>query len=135
MSVDWMFALTVLVTGVLVVFLVLIMLVLLIMLMGKVVSSFSNRGSSPTSGGKASSQTQVQAAPKPAAPIVKAQPKPSVQADDGDEVIAVISAAIAAIMQEEGVPAGGYTVRSIKRAREARPAWAMAGMQQNTHPF
>ena len=46
-----------------------------------------------------------------------------------------LSAAIAAMMSAEGVPAGSYTVKSVKRAREARPAWAMAGMQQNTRPF
>lgn len=135
MNVDWMFALTVLVTGVLVVFLVLVSLVVLIMLMGKVVGSFGKQGGSSASGGKASPQAQP--APKAAAPVAKPQPKPAMQTDDGigDEVIAVISAAIAAIMQDEGVPAGSYTVKSVKRAREARPAWAMAGMQQNTRPF
>ncbi len=134
MNVDWMFAITVLVTGILVVFLVLILLVLLIAIMGKVVSSISNQGSS-ASGGKASTAPSVPA-PKAAAPAPKTQAKPVVQSDDlGDDVIAVISAAIAAIMDEEGVPAGSYSVKSIKRAREARPAWAMAGMQQNTRPF
>ena len=59
------------------------------------------------------------------------------QVEDGieEEVVAVISAAIAAMMSAEGVPAGSYAVKSVKRAREARPAWAMAGMQQNTRPF
>ena len=68
---------------------------------------------------------------------VEAQAAPVVPSQDdlGDDVIAVISAAIAAVMDEQGIPEGSYTVKSIKRAREARPAWAMAGMQQNTRPF
>lgn len=131
MNVDWMLAITVLVTGILVVFLVLILLVLLIALMGKIVGGVGKQGPSAPSG-KASPVPP--ATPKAVAP--KAQVKPAAQQDDlGEEVIAVISAAIAAIMDEEGVPAGSYTVKSIKRAREARPAWAMAGMQQNTRPF
>lgn len=134
MNVDWMFAFTVLVTGILVVFLVLFLLVLLIAVMGKIVSSIS--GQDTPSSGKTSSAAPA-AAPKAAAPAPKAQVNPAVQSQDDldGDVIAVISAAIAAIMDEEGVPAGSYTVKSIKRAREARPAWAMAGMQQNTRPF
>ena len=129
MNVDWMFAFTVLVTGILVVFLVLLLLVLLISVMGKVISSISGQGT-PSSG-------KTSAAPKAPAPAPKAQAAPVVPSQDdlGDDVIAVISAAIAAVMDEQGIPEGSYTVKSIKRAREARPAWAMAGMQQNTRPF
>ena len=134
MNVDWMFAFTVLVTGILVVFLVLLLLVLLISVMGKVISSISGQGT-PSSG--KTSSTAPAAAPKAPAPAPKAQAAPVVPSQDdlGDDVIAVISAAIAAVMDEQGIPEGSYTVKSIKRAREARPVWAMAGMQQNTRPF
>jgi sodium pump decarboxylase gamma subunit len=132
MNVDWMFAITVLVTGVLVVFLALLALVGMIYAMGYVMNMLKGN-----SGSKPSAPAKSAPAPAPKAAAPKAAPKAAMQVEDGieEEVVAVISAAIAAMMSAEGVPAGSYTVKSVKRAREARPAWAMAGMQQNTRPF
>lgn len=131
MNVDWMSAFTVLITGMVVVFLALIALVWLIMAMGKIMSMMTGKGDS----GKPAEPKAPVSAPK-AAPA-KSEVKPAMQVEDGigDEVIAVISAAVAAMMSAEGAPAGSYAVKSVRRAREARPAWAMAGMQQNTRPF
>lgn len=54
--------------------------------------------------------------------------QPKIDMGISEEVIAVISAAVAAM-------GGGYTLRSVKRAKPARSAWATAGLMQNTQPF
>lgn len=130
MNETWTLAVNVTVTGLLVVFLALIALTLLIFIMGKIISAVKSpkKPAAPTPP-KAAPKTET--APAPAA----AAPQMAVEDGVGDEVIAVISAVVAALMDEEGVPAGSYAVRSVKRAREARPIWGFAGMQQNTRPF
>lgn len=64
--------------------------------------------------------------------------QPIVEEGIGDDIIAVISAAVASMFGggESGQPAaeGGFVLRSIRRARE-RTSWAQAGMMQNTQPF
>lgn len=57
---------------------------------------------------------------------------PSVEDGVGDEIVAVIAAAIAAFSAEDGKT---YAVQSIKRIKSGRPIWAFAGLQENTHPF
>lgn len=52
----------------------------------------------------------------------------------GDDVVAAITAAIAVMMSSEG-NARPFAVRSVKRARELRPAWNAAGISENTRPF
>lgn len=54
------------------------------------------------------------AAPAPAAAAPVAAPAPT---SDDDVIAAVIAAAVAQYESENGVPAGGYYVRSIRRAR------------------
>ena len=63
--------------------------------------------------------------------------QPIVEEGIGDDIVAVISAAVASMFGgESGQPAaeGGFVLRSIRRARE-RTSWAQAGMMQNTQPF
>ena len=64
--------------------------------------------------------------------------QPIVEEGIGDDIIAVISAAVASMFGggESGQPAaeGGFVLRSIRRARE-RTSWAQAGMMQNTPTF
>ena len=74
------------------------------------------------------------AAPAPAPTMVI---QPIVEEGIGDDIVAVISAAVASMFGgESGQPAaeGGFVLRSIRRARE-RTSWAQAGMMQNTQPF
>ena len=53
--------------------------------------------------------------------------------DNDDEIMAVISAAIAAYAEEEGT---SYTIRDVKRRdKRARSAWSLAGIGENTRPF
>lgn len=53
--------------------------------------------------------------------------------EDGisDEIVAVISAAVAAMSGTTQ----GFVLRSVRRAKETRSAWTNAGLAQNTQPF
>ncbi len=110
------------ITGLVVVFLALIGLWAIVALFGMFFSQ--KKPKAP--------QAPKQEAPKPAASQPAPSIKPAMQVEDGigDEVIAVISAAIAAM--SGGAP---VAIRSVRRAREARPVWAQAGLMQNTQPF
>lgn len=82
------------------------------------------------------SKSDEKPAPKTvSAPAPAPVSMPSAQIEDGisDEVIAVISAAIAAMSDSDNTV---YAVRSIKKvAKVGRPVWAMAGLQENTRAF
>lgn len=157
MNIDFTLAGAVIITGLVVVFVALIGLSLIVWLIGKLFVS--------TGLGSPKKPAQPAAAPKPAAPAApKAAPQqaaapapapaapaapvpapastmviqPIVEEGIGDDIIAVISAAVASMFGggESGQPAaeGGFVLRSIRRARE-RTSWAQAGMMQNTQPF
>lgn len=119
---DFTLAGTVILSGISIVFLVLLLLTFIVMLFGKLMSSGSKKnGSEP--------QKAVAEAPK----AVKAA-APVVEDGISDELVAVISASIAAAMGGSE----GFVIKSVKRAataKGARPAWSMAGLQQNTNPF
>lgn len=70
-----------------------------------------------------------QRAATPAAPAPK--PKAVIESGVSDEVIAVISAAVAAMSTEEKT----FAIRGIKRASTGRPVWALAGLHENTGSF
>ncbi|RGX54337.1 MULTISPECIES: OadG family protein [Anaerotruncus] len=112
-------------TGIVVVFLALVGLSLIVWLFGKFFTALANRPKKPA-------DPQPQQASKPAAKAA-AQVKPAMVVEDGigDEIVAVIAAAVAAM----GGSVGGYALRSVRRVKEARPIWAAAGLQQNTQPF
>lgn len=59
-------------------------------------------------------------------------PAPIIEEGISDEVVAVISAAIAAMTSESGK---SFAIRSIKQSKPQRPVWAFAGLQDNTRPF
>lgn len=113
-------------TGLAVVFLALIILVVIIWCFGKIMDSVNSRKSA------AASAPVEKTAPVPKAPA----PKVVEVASDGlsDEVVAAITAAITAILNEEG-DGKSYVVRSIKRVRKNRRAWGKAGVEENTRPF
>ena len=130
MNIDFTLAGAVIITGLVVVFVALIGLSLIVWLIGKLFVS--------TGLGSPKKPAQPAAAPKPAAPAApKAAPQQAAEGI-GDDIIAVISAAVASMFGggESGQPAaeGGFVLRSIRRARE-RTSWAQAGMMQNTQPF
>ena len=100
--------------GISIVFLALIFISLVIVAMGKILSGTTKKAPAPVA------STQVAPVPVPAAPAVEEVP-----ADD-TELIAVITAAVAAYMESEGeeVPADGLRVRSIRRKNQG--AWKRA---------
>lgn len=120
-------ALTILITGIVVVFLVLIFLTLIIKLYGNIVYNLTNKM-------KKGKEAKQEAAPKVSAPVSKPVPAaPAVEEGIPGEVIAAIAAAVYCT---EGVPFSA--VKSIRRSRRAggtRSAWGMAGILENTRPF
>lgn len=115
---NLIFGLGVMVIGLLVVFLGLIILIVFI----KVLSFITDR----TTGEKKPEKA------KPAAPVVSAPPvaDPAPAASEGvsAEVIAAITAAIAAVWQTPT----GFVVRHVKRVSNA-PAWNRAGREEQTY--
>lgn len=115
------------ITGILLVFLILVILIFFFWLLGQIMK---NKGKK-----KPSAPQSAKTETKPA--VEKTQPVQATEAavDNDDEIIAVISAAIAAYSAEDGV---NYRIRDIKRkenGRPVRPAWGLAGIVDNTRPF
>ena len=105
----------VVITGLSVVFLGLVILILFVWAFGKI---FTSRNK-PTPNEKV---------PAPlTAPV-------NVSNDSEDEIIAVISAAVASMGQADGK---NYRVKSVKavKNRPSRSAWSLAGVQNDTMPF
>lgn len=110
-------------TGLAVVFLGLIILIVFVTLLGKFFTRSKKTDAKPP------------VAPPPAPPAPKTEVTPPTAADDDTAVVAAISAAIAAMGEAEGAT---YAIRSIRKKQPAavgRPAWAMAGIRDNTTPF
>ncbi len=117
------------ITGLLVVFLILGILIFIFWAMGQFFKSMDNK--------KNQKKEQDKPAPKPVAPVaeVKQSAPAAVQStSDDDEVIAVISAAIAAYSEQDGK---NYQIKSItpKKNFRTRSNWSMAGIADNTRPF
>lgn len=114
-------------TGFIVVFSMLLFLILIIKLYSTIVQKAQN-------GGKKKKKTNVtntkQTAP---APVIAqaATPTPAVSDGVSEEVVAVISAAVATMY---GSPEKAK-IKSIKKSNGGRSAWANAGVLDNTRPF
>lgn len=114
-----------LVTGLVVVFLILALLVFFLWLMGKIMTIKRKPKDSPKT------EEVKTASPEPA-PQTEAISEIAEYEDD-DEIIAVISAAIAAYGESEGKQ---YRIASVKRKEKAlRSNWSAAGISENTRPF
>lgn len=110
------FSLVVLLIGILTVFFGLVLLIGLIKIMEKLTSNLGN--------GKKKAAKAAEAAPTPApAPAVEEVP-----VTDDNELIAVISAAVA-MMMEDG---SAFTVRRVRRVNSA-PAWNKAGREEQVY--
>lgn len=114
------FGLTVTLIGIAIVFLGLTILIGLIKLMEK---ATANLGKGGKGGKKAKKQAEAPASAPVAAPVVEEVPV----ADDS-ELIAVISAAVA-MMMEDG---SAFTVRRVRRVQNA-PAWQKAGREEQVY--
>ncbi|MBR4554018.1 MAG: OadG family protein [Ruminococcus sp.] len=125
---------SVVITGLTVVFIGLILLILFVSIYGKAFDFFNKKKAAKA---KAESEAKLKeaakGAPVPKAAVVKSDtPAPVVEDGIGDEVVAVIAAAIAAMGAANGKK---LALRSIKTAKGARSAWASAGAVENTRPF
>lgn len=116
-------SLTILLTGLVVVFLVLIVLTEIIKLYGTLVHNATNKNKKPK---------PVEKAQEPApAPVPAAPAAPAVEDGIPGEIVAAIAAAVYCT---EG--ASVSAIKSIRRSRSAfRSAWGMAGVMENTRPF
>ena len=130
-------SLSVILTGVVVVFCMLLVLILAIKLIGSVFGSMGKNAEEKKAAKAEKAAAKAAAAAKKAAeaatkaaPVAKAAPAPA--ADQGG-VIAAISAAVYMMLGH-----GNFKIKSVKKAeggRRNRNAWKMAGMQDNTRPF
>lgn len=115
----------VILTGFAVVFSVLILLIIIIKIYGTIVYNAQNRSNEK----KKKSQQASVVEPPVIQPIIKNEPA----VNDGvpEEIIAVISAAVATMYgSKERVK-----IKSIKKSSGGRSAWANAGIIDNTRPF
>ncbi|MCH5297444.1 MAG: OadG family protein [Ruminococcus sp.] len=112
-------------TGFVVVFAVLILLIFIIKIYGGIVTKAQQTGNKKK---KVVEKQEVK--PVPSSPVTVA---PASVAQDGvsEEVVAVISAAVATMY---GSPEKAR-IKSIKKSSGGRSAWANAGLLDNTRPF
>lgn len=116
--------------GILIVFAILAVLIFMFWLMGVIFKAADKSSKSRKSKAEAAkaAASSVAAAPAPAQTEEITE-----DAGDDEEIMAVISAAIAAYAEEEGV---SYTIRNVKRRdTRTRSAWSLAGIGENTRPF
>jgi sodium pump decarboxylase gamma subunit len=123
LGINWGQAGSVILSGLVIVFLILIILIAAVELTSRLVKS-------------AEKKTQA-AAPAPVlAPPTVAAPAPFVQAGIEEETVAAISAAVYCCLENAtGAGAPAYAIKSISRASGVRPVWGFAGMRENTRPF
>lgn len=129
MQMEWNYVGAVVISGLVIVFVALILLIIAVSIMGMIFKQVKKAGSKK--------KTKSNAPASPAAPApVKAAPVPQIQpaAEDNDEIIAVIAAAVAAMSEESGKP---LRIKSIKPVggRVRTNAWASAAAGENTRSF
>lgn len=117
---------SVVITGIVVVFIGLILLILFVSIYGKIFELIENK--------KAKKNNEKLNSVNPAPVKVVEKPTSALVVEDGidEEVVAVITAAIAAMSAKSGKK---MMLKSIKNTKPARPAWANAGIVENTRPF
>lgn len=122
---------SVVVTGIVVVFIALIILIIAVSLFGKIFTKIDDAKKN-----KSNTNTEVKTqTPVAKAPVVQAV-SAAEETVDGipGSVVAAITAAIACVLASEG-DAKPFVVKSIKRVKESRNVWNMAGILENTKPF
>lgn len=119
---------SVVITGIVVVFIGLVLLILLVSIYGKIFDVINSRA--------ARKAEEAKKAAEAAKAVAKPEPIKSVApvVEDGieEETVAVIMAAISAMSSAEGKK---LVLKSVKTAKPQRPAWSTAGIIDNTRPF
>lgn len=133
MKMEGSYVASVVLTGLAVVFLALLLLIFVFKLFGLIFS----RKPKPKKVKKAKAVKQEQEVKQNTLPAVAAKVEESAitpPENDGisEEIIAVISAAIAAISASSGKK---LKLMSVKASGSSRKLWAQAGLNDNTRPF
>lgn len=132
------FTVTVVLSGILIVFFVLLLLIAVFYAFGAIAPKLNNIGKNKKPKKKKEEPQQTQFAKNenvPAEKLVRAVPQqaspaPFVEEGISEEVVAAIAAAVAEV---EGA---GAVVRSVKRKNApVRSSWANAAVIENTRPF
>ena len=115
------------VTGIVIVFLILAILIFFLWAMGKIFQSIEN------SKKKKTEENALVIAVAPSVPDTQTDETEIYDESDDDEIIAVISAAIAAYGEAEGKQ---YRICGIKkREKSQRSGWSAAGISENMRSF
>lgn len=121
---------SVVITGIVVVFLALVLLILFVSLYGMI---FEKINKAQAEKKKAAEEAKKAAMPKPAPkPVQTVAPEPVVEDGIEEETVAVIMAAIEAMSSQNGKK---MVLKSVKTAKPQRPVWSSAGIIENTRPF
>lgn len=116
-------------TGILVVFLILAILIFIFWLMGTVFK-LMDKSKKAKAEAKKKAEAEISAATaQPAAVQTEQAEEVVAEESDDEEIVAVISAAIAAYTEQ------GFKIKSIRKRSSARSAWSTAGISENTRPF
>lgn len=128
MQMDMPYVFAVVITGLVVVFLGLVLLIAFISVIGKIFSVIEKKRAEKASA-KEAAPTEQKSAPKPAVAAAPAS------ASNDDEIIAVISAAVAMMSEADNTTYRVRSVRAVSSKAASGNAWAAAGMRESTNPF
>ena len=115
-------AITILLTGFAVVFAVLLMLIGIIKLYGTIIYHIQTKKAKPPKGKVVREEEETLPATQPVA-VIEA-------AEDDDELIAVISAAVYSVYSSSQV-----RIKNIRKSPVRTNAWRAAGLSDNVRPF
>lgn len=118
---------SVVITGIVVVFIGLILLIICVSIYGKIFDSINNKKAA-----KKKAEEKAVAEKVSSAPLAPAPTAPVVEDGIEQEIVAVIAAAVAAMGASSGKK---LALRSVRTAKPQRSAWASAGISDNTRPF
>lgn len=119
--------------GMLIVFSVLIITILLIKVLSVITgSSKKNKGTKNKNDVPPQTGKKTDSPANSAVSVQNSQSVSSVSSSDDDEIVAVISAAVAYMSMCDGKQ---YEVKSVRPAKCTRPVWAVAGVYENTIRF
>ena len=125
-SIDWALVASVVITGLVVVFLALVILIVAVTIIGKIFTAIDNRKNKQKTDSK--SITNVSESTKSDSTEVVLEISSE---DDTDEVVAAITAAIAVVLEAEGNK-NPFVIKSVKRVSGIRNVWNQAGLIENT---
>ena len=128
--VDWGFSWSVVITGLVVVFVVLLLLVAVCAIMGALFSSINKSSDEKNK----SVTVSVDAKPVSVVPIKDTLVIETVEDGITEEVVAAITGALT-IMMSEGGQTKPFAVKSIKKSSGTRNVWNVASIQENTRSF